>query len=260
MSSPVRIYRGEVVHTRTVTRRRSFGYPVYMLLIDLDEIERDGGSAFGGSRLFGVERRALVEFRRSDFFGDADRPLSACVRDLVEERCGVRPKGAIQLLANGRTLGRQFNPIAVYYLYGESGELSHVVADVTNIPWRESCQYVFAAGAGGEVDGQARKLMHVSPFLGMDYVYRLRADAPDRSLQVSVTSTRESVVEFSARLSLQYAGSGAGDLRRALARFPAMAITVVARIFWQALRIRLAGVPWHGRAATLEPSAGDGCR
>lgn len=245
------VYVGSVSHARLAPRRRSFEYPVYMLLLDLAEVEnpRRAARIFGGTRAFGIDRPAPASFRRRDFLGDPDLPLSECVRDVVERETGERPQGRIELLANPRTLGYQFNPIAVYYLF-EDERLTHVVADVTNIPWRESYAYVFTADADGRVDGSAEKMMHVSPFLEMDYVHRLRTEAPAERLKLTVSNSRGGVTEFAAGLKLERRGAEARDLRRTLARFPAMAALVTARIFWQAARMRLAGFAWHGRAET----------
>lgn len=247
------IYTGEVWHSRRTPRRRDFRYPVYMFYLDLSELELPSSARglFGGSRLFSSRRPAPARFRREDFLGDPARPLSACVRDLVERRTGERPLGPVRLLANARSFGYQFNPIAVYYVFDESEHLTHVVTDVTNIPWGESEAYVFAAESD-RVNGLARKRMHVSPFLDMDYVYEISTSAPDQSLGLRVSNTRDGDVEFAAGLKLQLAGSSAGVLSRTLARFPAMAALVTARIFWQALKLRLGGHRWHKHPPHIE--------
>jgi DUF1365 family protein len=253
MSARTSIYVGSVNHTRLAPRKRAFKYPVYMVLFDLEELEspRRAARIFGGTRFFGVDRAAPASFHRSDFLCDPARPLSACIRDLVESETGQRPLGRIELLANPRTFGYQFNPIAVYYVYGDQG-LAHVVADVTNIPWRDSEAYVFAADRQGNVDGTADKRLHVSPFLEMDYEYRLRTSAPDDSLMLSVTNARDGAIEFAAGLKLVRRGAEASDLRRTLIQFPAMAIQVTARIFWQALKMRAAGFHWYPRTELPE--------
>jgi DUF1365 family protein len=256
MSGRSSVFVGDVSHSRLAPRRRAFKYPVYMLYLDLAELEetRWASRIFDGSRWFGVESFAPTSFRRADFLGDPDRALSDCIRDLIEAEDGARPEGAIHLLANARTFGYQFNPIAVYYVFDrDNGQLTHVVADVTNMPWRESCAYVFAAGDDGKVDGTADKRMHVSPFLEMDYEYRLRTSAPGESLALSVTNSRDGAIEFAAGLKLRRRGASASDLRRTLLRFPAMAALVTARIFWQALKMRLTGFRWYPRAENREP-------
>lgn len=259
MTERTAVYVGTVAHQRLAPRRRDFEYPVYMLLLDLAEIEdpRRAARVFGGTRAFGVGRKAPASFRREDYLGDPQRPLSECVRELIEFEEGERPSGPIRLLANPRTLGYQFNPIAIYYVFDARGDrLEYVVADVTNIPWRESQSYVFRADDDGVVDGTAEKLMHVSPFMEMDYEYRLRTAAPGERLSLGVTNSRGGEIEFAAGLRLTLRGSEAADLRRTLLRFPAMALLVTARIFWQAARMRMAGYRWYPHAAKRDRNTG----
>lgn len=246
------VYRGTVRHVRLTPQRRSFDYPVYMLLLDLDELER-GDALFEGSRWFGRTNRSPARFCRADFFGPADVPLSEAVRDEVERQTGERPTGPIRLLATPRSFGYQFNPIAVYHCFDPEGErLTHLLADVSNMPWRESEPYVFSADASGRVDGTAEKRMHVSPFMGMDQTYRLASSAPGQDIELLVTSSERGRVVFSAALRLERVGAGAADLRGTLLRFPAIALLVTARIFWQAAKLRLSGHRWHSHAAKRE--------
>lgn len=251
------IFVGKIGHSRFAPRPRAFSYKIYMAYIDLDEIEgRSAAKPFAGSRLFSsTSRRPSIpaQFRRDDFYGDPENLLSEEIRTLVEDRTGDRPDGPIRVLANLRTFGYQFNPIAVYYCFDASGErLSHVVADVGNIPYGENHAYVFAANAdGATIDGTAKKMMHVSPFLEMDYTYRLRTSLPTDELGVLVSNSRDDVVEFSAALRLRRTPATAAQLRRTLRRFPAMTISVTAKIFWQALKMKLRGYRWYPHAAPL---------
>lgn len=251
------LFVGKVGHSRFAPRRRAFSYDVYMAYLDLDELEGSGPGPFAGSQLFSAKHRAPVEFRREDFHGDPQVPLSESIRATVESETGSRPEGPIRMLANMRTLGYQFNPIAVYYCFDASGErLTHVVADVSNIPYGESHAYVFETIPGtDDVDGTAEKVMHVSPFLEMDYTYRLRTTAPTDEVAVLVSNSRDGVVEFNAVLRLNRRPATARELRRVVARFPAMAISVTAKIFWQALKMRLTGYKWFGHQPPIVPPA-----
>lgn len=251
------LFVGKVGHSRFAPRKRAFSYPVYMVYLDLDQLEGTRPAPFAGSRLFSKSGRAAVEFRREDFHGDPAVPLSESIRETVESQTGTRPDGPIRMLANLRTLGYQFNPIAVYYCFDAAGEhLTHVVADVSNIPYGESHAYVFETLPGtNDVDGTAEKVMHVSPFLEMDYTYRLRTTAPTDELAVLVSNSRDGRVDFSAVLRLSRRPATARELRRVVTRFPAMAISVTAKIFWQALKMRLTGYKWFGHQPPIEPPA-----
>ena len=70
--------------------------------------------------------------------GDAARPLSDSVRDLVERRTGDRPLGPIRLLTHLRYLGYCMNPVSFYYCFDCEGErVTPVGAEVYNTPWGE---------------------------------------------------------------------------------------------------------------------------
>jgi DUF1365 family protein len=81
--------------------------------------------------------------------------------------------------------------------------------------------------------------------MGMDHVYEWRATVPGEGLQVHIASHREGRLAFDATLSLERRELAPDTARRMLLRYPAMTAQVVARIYWQALRLRLKGAPWH---------------
>ena len=90
-----------------------FSYRVAMPLLYLDEVDYGHAAC---TRCGRARRPSPVRFRRADFLGDpghAARPRP--VRDLVEERYGLRPAGPVALLANLRTWGWLFNPISLYF-------------------------------------------------------------------------------------------------------------------------------------------------
>jgi DUF1365 family protein len=237
------IYRGRVSHRRLVPKRHEFDYPVFMFYLDLAEVD----GLFAGSRLWSATRAAPVRFRRSDFLGDPAVPLADAVRRLVAEHSATPAEGPVRLLTNVRGFGYIFNPISVYYCFDESGErLTHVVADVTNTPWRQSKAYVFDAPPdGGSLRGSVRKQMHVSPFLDMDFEYEIFATEPGDELHLSIANRREGQTHFVADLRLRRRPATNAQLRRAVTRHPAMSASAVAHIYLQALIMRVKGFRWH---------------
>lgn len=237
------IYRGRITHRRLEPKRHEFDYPLYMLYLDLGELD----GLFAGSRLWSSTRAAPVRFKRSDFLGDPDVPLADAVREVVAAQSAEPARGPIRLLTNVRGLGYIFNPISVYYCFDESGQrLTHVVADVTNTPWRQSHAYVFEAPAsGGQLRGTVRKQMHVSPFLDMDFEYEVFATEPADELHLSVANRRNDRTHFVADLRLHRRPANNAQLRRAFTRHPAMAGSAVAHIYLQALIMRVKGFRWH---------------
>ena len=137
----VAIYEGTVRHRRFVPLRE-FAPKLFLAYLDVDALP----GSLDRLPLWSARRPAPVRFRRRDFLDGTDRPLGAAVRDLVQARLGRRPTGPVHLLAQLRTFGWLFNPLAVYYCWTADGRaLDAVVLEVTNTPWGERHWYVLDA-------------------------------------------------------------------------------------------------------------------
>src|SRR6185369_12012749 len=142
------LYSGWIQHRRFGPGRNQFRYRIFMSYLDLAELP----GLFRKRWLWSAHRPALAWFRRKDFLGPSDVPLDVAVRDLVQQRTGVRPDGPIRLLTHLRYFGYSFNPVSFYYCFSAAtGALTAIVADITNTPWGERHQYVLPVppGTGG---------------------------------------------------------------------------------------------------------------
>jgi uncharacterized protein len=242
------VYEGWVRHRRMRPVEHAFRYRVFMAYIDLDELPE----LFDGTPLWSARRPAPAWFRRSDFLGDPARPLRDEVLDRVEDLGGARPGGPVRLLANLRYLGHNFNPVTFYFCFAEDGErVEAVLAEVTNTPWGERHAYLLDRGeaSGRVLDATLGKAFHVSPFIGMDQTYRWRVTEPGERLQVHIENHAGGELEFDATLSLERRPAGPRTLNRVLVRYPLMSVQVVARIYLNALRLKLKGAPYHPHPA-----------
>jgi DUF1365 family protein len=240
------IYTGWVRHRRFAPHANAFRYRVYMLYLDLAEIDH----VFDGRALWSVERGNLATFRRSDYFGAAHVPLADAVRDRVAADTGRRPRGPIRLLTHLRYFGLAFNPVSFYYCYAEDGvTLEAILAEITNTPWRERHAYVLpvagAARSGSALRWDFAKAFHVSPFMPMERAYAWRFTPPGANLRVhmDVIDPADGSREFDATLVLERRDLTGAHLARVLAAHPCMTAKIVAAIHWQALRIFLRGNP-----------------
>ncbi|MBS0556404.1 MAG: DUF1365 domain-containing protein [Proteobacteria bacterium] len=247
------IYEGWVRHRRHAPHPHEFRYRMYMLYLDLDEIDR----VFAGRWLWSTQRRNLAQFRRSDYLGDPSVPLVDAVRARVREATGHMPGGPIRLLTHLRYFGHCFNPVSFYFCYAEDGvTLDTIVAEITNTPWKERHSYVLDV-AGAQRHGSAlrwdfAKAFHVSPFLPMQRDYAWRFTAPDVALRVHMDVLKGAARDFDATLVLERRPLTGANLARVLLRYPVMTLKVVAAIHWQALLIFLRRNPVYdhpGKAA-----------
>jgi DUF1365 family protein len=254
------VYEGWVRHRRFAPVEHEFRYPLFLMYLDLAELPQ----VLDPYPLFSARRRALARFRREDFMGDPAQTLDECARETVEEATGARPVGPVRLLAGLRYFGHSFNPVSFYYCFDPAGErVEAVVADVQNIPWHERHPYVLARGErrGSVLSEEFEKTFHVSPLMDMDQTYSFRAGEPGERLAVHIESRpRESAVdrnssgrgrtrgapkEFDATLNLRRRELSRRTLTGLLARYPAMSVQVVAKIYGQALRLKLKGAKYH---------------
>ena len=105
-----------------------------MLYLDINDLD----NVISRSILWNIDKPAIVSFNRKDFHGDVGIPLDTAVRDTVESRTGVRPKGRIRMLAHLRYFGYCFNPVTFYYCFSRNDDsVDYILAEVTNTPWKE---------------------------------------------------------------------------------------------------------------------------
>jgi DUF1365 family protein len=263
--------------------------PLYLLLLDHDELERPDGPTRPRGPL-GPERWWPARYRRSDYLdGDDTVPLGDAVRDMVEARTGRRPLGPVETLTQVRTEGYVFNPLSVHYCLSPDGPreraaIEVVVLEVTSTPWHERHLYVIDARPGadpetapgtfvvGELDRRGRlraemaKAMHVSPFMPMEQRYRLTCTPPGPRLWLRLETFEhdgdgEPTKVFDADLVVRREPLTRAGMRRRLLSHPFATYRVWAGIHAHAVVLAAKRVPFFphpDRAGARRPVSGAG--
>ncbi len=241
------IYRGYLRHRRHHPRGHRFGYPVFMMYLDLDELDE----VLARSPLWSRKRWRPARFERRDYLGDPRVPLAEAVRERIREHTGERHEGPIRLLANLRYFGYNINPIACYYCFDDAEKLRYIVAEVTNTPWGERQSYVLECDPARRIQRiEFNKQMHVSPFNPMQMKYRWRGNQPGAILSVNLDAEFDNRVHVDATLALKRHEIDRHSLNAALLRYPWMTAQVAFAIYWQALRLWLKRTPIYDHPAS----------
>ncbi|MDN3649799.1 DUF1365 domain-containing protein [Reinekea marina] len=252
-----RIYTGWVRHRRFSPSEHQFKYKVFMLYLDLDEIN----SVFSISKLWSINRFNWQSFYRADFFKGKHSDLKQSVLTYISENSDIKAEqiARVCMLTNLRTLGFSMNPVTFYYAYDESGELLVIMPEITNTPWGERDQYLLSTnenpihGLEPAVETTARsfryklaKKFHVSPFNPMDMEYDWRFSTPtDTTNTIHLANYKEQKKVFDATMVLEPVEITAKNIRHTLIQFPLITVKVASGIYINALRLWLKKVPFY---------------
>ena len=230
------IYQGYLRHRRFTPHAHRFSYRVFMMYLDLDELDE----VLARSPFWSTRRWRPARFRRADFLGDPAVPLKQAVCDRIFEETGHRHSGSVRMLANLRYYGFVMNPITCYYCFDSREVLRYIVAEVTNTPWNERQSYVLPCDPGQRYQrNNFRKLMHVSPFNPMNMEYRWCSNQPQKMLTLNLESLCDGEIHVDATMALRRREITGAALGRILLQHPWMTGKVAFTIYWQALRLWL---------------------
>ncbi len=223
------LIRGELMHARADhLAKRVFRYPVFMAAIELDEL----GALDRALRWFSRGRRNLFSLHDADY----TTPLSGRRTTLV---------------TNLRVAGYVFNPVSFFIARDAHGAIERVIAEVNNTYGGRHCYALGDAerlpDCRGRVGFRATRELFVSPFLHGPASYEFWFDAaPDaRELAIEMYVEQPAGRTFTARFSGARHALDDRALLAAAARYPLMTAQVIALIHYEAVKLRLLGVPYR---------------
>ncbi len=260
------LYRGQVAHARDDAHaKRAFRYDVYMACLELEELAQLDREL----RLFSLDRPNLFGFSARDYATATSPSRATASQDLVGELAALRSANALptprttRLVTNLKTCGYVFNPVSFFIDYDACGAIVAVIAEVNNT-YGGNLRYVLgpqqriAETRGTRVGFRHVRELYVSPFLHGPQTYDFFFDVPLDGDQLAISmDVRDAAGHrtFYARFAGDRAPMSDRTLALAALRYPFMTAQVIALIHWQALKLRLAGVPYLRPAADHRPSA-----
>ena len=104
----------------------------------------------------------------------------------------------------------------------------------------------WSSGHGsGPIRGRLAKRLHVSPFMPMEQDYEWRITEPGDALHVRIANLERGSRVFDATLAMRRRELSPALMTRVLLTYPPMSLAVPARIYANALRLKLKGARYH---------------
>jgi DUF1365 family protein len=248
------MYVGEVAHDRSRPKRHRLRYDVFMLLLDLDELE----ALDRRLKRFSLNRFNLLSFHDRDHDAAEGRTVKATVLAKLAALDITLDDPKITLLCMPRVLGHGFNPLSVYFCR-DGGTLKVIVYAVRNT-FGQRHDYVLPVRRerAGWVEQGAPKVFHVSPFMPMDLRYAFDIATPDQTVHVGVDVFDAAGLMLTATFAGQRRDLDDAGLLRAMLGHPWQIIGVLAAIVWEAVKIAAKGFKTYPDPGVAQRKGGAG--
>ncbi|WP_375258565.1 DUF1365 domain-containing protein [Citreimonas sp.] len=233
---------GHTYHGRKGAIGNAFRYSVDFVMLDAEARPRAPWA-------FSRNRANLLSLHDSDHGGVPGKGRGAAWARAVLEAHQVRAPGRLLLLAQPRTLGHVFNPVAFWLAHDAAGALVAVIAEVSNT-YGDRHSYLCLKPDCSAITPQdtltARKIFHVSPFQPVEGGYAFRFDIRDDHVGVHIDYSRGEG-GLIATLCGPRRPMTQASVARALLRRPLGSRRVLALIHWQALKLWWKGARFRSR-------------
>ena len=237
------LYIGTVYHKRHAPKIHVLRYKVFNLFTDLDDLEDIANK----NRFFSLNRFNLISIFEKDY-GDpkdtSNRSLKDRILTLLDQNdVDATQVKKIKMLTYPRILGFSFNPLTVYYCYGENERNIAIVYEVRNT-FSERHNYIYAVPDQSSFSELhiASKCFHVSPFFDRNGLYKFSLSQPGKTLSVTIEYEHHGERRLTACFSGKKAEITDKSLLALSIKTPFMTLKVVAGILIEALKLKLKGL------------------
>ncbi len=242
MSSAVSLYACDVMHRRHFPQSYRFDYKVFSFLIDIDAFKENNTNP-----LLSLNRFNLYSIYTKDHGSRDGTDWRTWIDSVLDQHNLSNAKHQIKLLCFPRILGYAFNPLSMWYCFGEDEKLYAIICEVSNT-FGEHHHYLLHNDNQpykDKVKANKKKNFHVSPFIDMEAEYQFTIGVPDDDLMIVINEYQNKKLMLSATQHGKQQIIDTPLLLGLFVRLPLMTLKIMWMIHWQALKIWLRGGIYH---------------
>ena len=237
-------YIGKIFHKRCAPKVHQFTYPLYMMLVDLDEVEQLHHQHWW----FSNKRWAPLELKESDYFKGIDQTNAPAQQTKLKQKslliaqnlgADISNITRVAMLAQLRCFGIYFSPVNFFFLYQDE-TAKYLLAEVSNTPWNKKHCYLIDL----QQPQPSQKCFHVSPFMDLNMDYHWQIQAPDEHTSIGIENWRSQELLFSALFSAKKYSITTHSIFKVLLQWPLVSLSILKGIYWQASKLFIKGVPY----------------
>lgn len=247
------LYQCKIFHKRLTPVKRQFSYSVFMMSLDLDELDTLASNHW----LFSRNRWNIYSFRDADYLqlSEPSAEKQPSIKEklldyLSTQDIDLTTITRITLQTFPRIFGYQFNPVSFYYLEDSSGKTIATVAEVGNTFLEKKMFFINKEHKPDWFRLQTNKDFYVSPFSQVDDHFDFQIGPKNEKWSVNINDeNQDGLVLVSTIRGIRKSFSSL-RLSYYIIRYPLLTLRVIFLIHWHALIMWIRKIPISSKQGT----------
>lgn len=264
------IYICSLSHVRNKPARNAFRYEIYMMYLDLDELE----TLSKNFCLFSYNKWNVLSFNDSDHFKFVkkhnkiydkiaqenvkvskekyqDKSTKERIQIMISEIGLGFELGKVMIMTNLRNFGYIFNPVSFYFCFDKAGVLRAMFSEVNNTFRDQKMYYMETDSSKDKVFRSVQKKnYYISPFIDHDNDISWEFELPAEKLFMRIDSLKNNEATLKTVLSGKRKKISNWTLLYLQLRYPLITLGIIIMIHYQALKLYFKKVGFRKKKET----------
>ena len=228
------LYQCRIFHKRLRPVERQFAYSVFMMSLDLDELESNALSE--KHWLFSQNKWNIYTIHNSDYLTEGDHSIKQKLLSyLAEQDINLSKIERITLQTFPRIFGYQFNPVSFYYIYDRCDKMLFFI-DRSHKP--------------GWLRLRTNKDFYVSPFSEVDDHFDFQIGPMNEKWSININDENDEGLVLVSTIRGERKSISSLRLSWYIIRYPLLTLRVIFLIHWHALIMWIKKLPIASKKGT----------